>query len=202
MSTAWPNSAIKPIAADTDSGMPVRNSANTPPISANGMFEMISVALLNDLNALNSSRKITSTDSGTTIDSRAMARSWFSNSPDQLILTSSALTFFATSFCMSLTTLPMSRSRMKMPIEVVRWPFSRLMFIAPEAARKVTSCDSGTCAPSAVCMKILGRLGSSRSDGFRRTATLKWRSPSHSSVAALPASAVSIRSCTSATLMP
>jgi hypothetical protein len=84
----------------------------------------------------------------------------------------------------------------------VRWPFSRLMFIAPDAARNVTSCDSGTCAPSAVCMKILGRFGSARSDGFRRTATLKCFSPSHSSVAALPASAVSIRSCTSATLMP
>src|SRR5690606_35890259 len=84
-STAWPNRAIKPIAADTDSGMSVMNSATMPPIRAKGMLTMISVALRSELKALTSSRKISRMDSGTTQERRCMARTWFSNSPDQLM---------------------------------------------------------------------------------------------------------------------
>ncbi len=76
---------MKPIAADTDSGIPVISSAKMPPIMANGMLSMISSALLNDWNASNSRMKISNTDNGTTTASRAIARSWFSNSPDQLM---------------------------------------------------------------------------------------------------------------------
>jgi hypothetical protein len=49
--TAWPKSAMKPIAAETLRGMPVRKSATMPPISANGTFSRMSSALLTDLKA-------------------------------------------------------------------------------------------------------------------------------------------------------
>jgi hypothetical protein len=49
------------------------------------MLAMISVAFLSDPKALNSSMKMIRIDSGTTQARRAMARSWFSNSPDQPI---------------------------------------------------------------------------------------------------------------------
>ena len=58
--------------------------AQIPPIIASGMLAMISSALLNDLNASNRNRKITRIEIGTMIDRRFIARSWFSNSPDQL----------------------------------------------------------------------------------------------------------------------
>ena len=75
---------MKPMAADTDSGMASSHSATKPPMSARGTFTRISAAVLNDLNASNSSTKISSSEIGTTTDRRFMARSWFSNSPDQL----------------------------------------------------------------------------------------------------------------------
>ena len=75
---------MKPMAADTDSGMPVIASATMPPIIANGMLAMISSAQRKLLKASNSSKKMSRMDSGTTHDNRAMARCWFSNSPDQI----------------------------------------------------------------------------------------------------------------------
>ena len=63
------------MAADTDSGMPVKNSARMPPMSANGMFSKISEALLNDLNASNSRIKISKMEIGTITDNRFIARS-------------------------------------------------------------------------------------------------------------------------------
>src|SRR2546425_7682138 len=65
MSTAWPNSAMKPMAADTLNGMPVSKSAKIPPISANGTFIRMSSASLTDLKASNNSRKIRNTLAGT-----------------------------------------------------------------------------------------------------------------------------------------
>ena len=74
---------MKPMAADTLSGMPVTSSATMPPISANGTLSRISAALRTDWNAWNSSTKIRNTLSGTITRSRAIARCWFSNSPPQ-----------------------------------------------------------------------------------------------------------------------
>src|SRR6266705_1025343 len=51
LSTAWPKSAMKPMAAETLSGMPESNSAKMPPIRPNGTFTRISSALLTDLKA-------------------------------------------------------------------------------------------------------------------------------------------------------
>src|SRR5450830_290832 len=83
LSTAWPLKAMKPMAADTDSGMPKIQSATKPPTRARGTLSRISEAILKDLKASNSSTKISSSEIGTTTDRRFMARSWFSNSPDQ-----------------------------------------------------------------------------------------------------------------------
>ena len=62
------------------------HSARMPPITENGMLAMMSSEERNDLKASNSSRKMTSTEIGTITDRRAIARSWFSNSPDQVML--------------------------------------------------------------------------------------------------------------------
>src|SRR5882672_4550555 len=85
-STACPNSAMKPIAADTERGMPVISRAKIPPISANGMLSRMRSALRIAPNASKSNMKMSSTDTGTMMASRAIARSWFSNSPDQVTL--------------------------------------------------------------------------------------------------------------------
>jgi len=44
--------------------------------------------------------------------------------------------------CMSLTTEPMSRSLMKMPMAMVRLPFSRAMFMAPVVSRMLATAPS------------------------------------------------------------
>ena len=76
---------MKPMAADTDRGIENTHSATKPPMRAKGTFTRISAAMRNDLKASNSNTKISRSDMGTTTESRFMARSWFSNSPDQLM---------------------------------------------------------------------------------------------------------------------
>ena len=66
---------MKPIAADTDSGIEKIQSATKPPISASGTLMRISAAMRKDLKASNSSTKISSSEIGTTTESRCMARS-------------------------------------------------------------------------------------------------------------------------------
>ena len=75
---------MKPIAADTESVKPNRYREMSPPIAASGTLTRISAVIFSELKALKSSMKISKIDSGTTTASRAMARSWFSNSPDQV----------------------------------------------------------------------------------------------------------------------
>src|SRR2546421_3377417 len=55
---------------------------------------------------------------------------------------------------MSDTTLPMSLSAMKIPIECTRTPFSRAMFIAPPMVLNSATCEIGTYAPPAVLTVI------------------------------------------------
>lgn len=65
--------------------MPLISNARTPPIRAKGMLQMMISASLKDLKASKSSTKMSRMDSGTTSIRRFMARSWFSNSPDQVM---------------------------------------------------------------------------------------------------------------------
>src|SRR5258708_773140 len=67
-------------------GIPLMISAKMPPISAKGMLSRIRSALRNAPNASKSRIKISSTDTRTMMERRAIARSWFSNSPDQVML--------------------------------------------------------------------------------------------------------------------
>ncbi len=75
---------MKPTEAGTDRYSPVDTRANTPPIKAKGMFTSTNKACRTEPNVVNSSTKIRPIAMGTTIDSRAAARCWFSNCPPQL----------------------------------------------------------------------------------------------------------------------
>jgi hypothetical protein len=74
-STATPDSAMKPTAAEMDKGMSRNHSANTPPVRANGIPEKMIAASRTDLSAKNNSIAITTRVSGTTTASRREADS-------------------------------------------------------------------------------------------------------------------------------
>ena len=78
---AMPNSATKPIAADTLNGVPVKYSVKMPPISAIGMTLAASSISAIEPKFTNSSRQITPMLIGTTTSSRASASSRLPNSP-------------------------------------------------------------------------------------------------------------------------
>ncbi len=84
-STATPDSAINPTAAEIDSGMPRSQSASTPPVSANGMPVKTSRPSRRLPNMTNSSAKTSSSASGTTMPSRCVADCSCSNVPPQAI---------------------------------------------------------------------------------------------------------------------
>ena len=69
-----PSNAIKPTEAGTDKYSPEIQSANTPPIIANGMLERISTAWRIESNVVNSSKKIKPKAMGTTIANLCAAR--------------------------------------------------------------------------------------------------------------------------------
>ncbi|MNT21136.1 hypothetical protein D3C72_1564640 [compost metagenome] len=84
-STATPHSAIKPTAAEIDSGMPRSHSARMPPVSANGMPVKTSSPSLTLPNMANSSTNTIPSASGTTMRSRAVADCSCSKVPPQLV---------------------------------------------------------------------------------------------------------------------
>ena len=65
-STATPERAMKPTAAEIENGMPRSHRATMPPVSASGTPVNTSSAYLTELKVLNSSRKIRKKQSGTT----------------------------------------------------------------------------------------------------------------------------------------
>ena len=83
LSTAWPSRAMNPTAAATESGMRASIRPMTPPISAKGTLSSTIRQSATDPNSEKSSTKVMSRASGMTRRRRAMARSWFSNSPPQ-----------------------------------------------------------------------------------------------------------------------
>ena len=116
--TACPRSAMKPTAALTDRGMRAAASPRTPPMRASGTFSMMRAQSHTEPKAENSRRKVRRSDSGITSCSRAMARSWFSNSPPQVIsYPAGSDRPDRTRARASCTNEPMSRSRtfMRMP---------------------------------------------------------------------------------------
>src|SRR6476619_438769 len=79
--TAMPNSAIKPIAADTLKAVPVTSSPSTPPKIAIGITLMASSVSTIDPKLKNSSTAISARLIGTTIDNRLIASCRLPNSP-------------------------------------------------------------------------------------------------------------------------
>ena len=83
--TAMPNSAMKPIAADTLNGMPVTNSPSTPPKIAIGITLIASSVSTIEPKLKNSNTPISARLIGTTIDSRLIASCRLPNSPTHSI---------------------------------------------------------------------------------------------------------------------
>ena len=81
LSTATPNRAMNPIAAERFRFSPRSHSAAMPPTAAKGTFSRISRACFTELKLENSRMKMIRIASGTTRPRRAMARCWFSNWP-------------------------------------------------------------------------------------------------------------------------
>ena len=79
--TAIPNSAIKPITADTLKVTFKINTARIPPTKAKGRFNITNAAAFNEPKAENSMIKIRKITTGTTIDYLRIALCWFSNCP-------------------------------------------------------------------------------------------------------------------------
>ena len=77
---------MNPIAAETDSGIPVDKQRENAADERERDVQHDQSALRNDWNASNRSRKMSRIDSGTISARRAIARCWFSNSPDQMIV--------------------------------------------------------------------------------------------------------------------
>ena len=73
LSTATPDSAMKPTPAEIDSGIPRRASATTPPVSASGTPVNTMAASLTEPNAQNSSAAMISSVAGTTMARRRLA---------------------------------------------------------------------------------------------------------------------------------
>ena len=85
LSTATPDSAMKPTAAETENGMPRSQSATMPPDSASGTALNTSSASRAEPSAANRIRKIITKQAGTTIVRRCRAEARFSNCPPQAI---------------------------------------------------------------------------------------------------------------------
>ncbi len=81
LSTATPESAMKPTAEEIDSGMPRSASATTPPVSAKGTPLKTMAASFADPNATNRSAKMIPSVTGTTTARRWLAEISCSNVP-------------------------------------------------------------------------------------------------------------------------
>ena len=81
--TATPERAMKPTAADMDSGMPLIHSETMPPVHASGTPVNTISACWVDPNAANSMRKISSNATGTTTHKRWVAEIKCSKVPPQ-----------------------------------------------------------------------------------------------------------------------
>ena len=81
LSTATPNSAMKPTPAEMLNGSPRSHSAATPPMSDNGTVENTTREKVTLRKAKNSSSNMSNSDTGITTSSVLMAFWRFSNCP-------------------------------------------------------------------------------------------------------------------------
>ncbi len=85
LSTATPESAIKPTPAEIDSGMSRSHSASTPPVRAKGIPVNTSRPSLRLLNIISNKAMTSSNDTGTTTRRRSAADCSCSNWPPQRV---------------------------------------------------------------------------------------------------------------------
>ena len=76
---------MKPTAAETDRGMPATANPKTPPMRAKGTLSRTMRQSWTEPNSEKSKRNVNNSARGMTSLSRDMARTWFSNSPPQVI---------------------------------------------------------------------------------------------------------------------
>jgi hypothetical protein len=81
VSTATPESVMKPMPAEIDSGMPRTHNARTPPVSASGTPLNTIAASFAEPKVMKSSPNTSSSDTGTTTLSRVVAEASCSNVP-------------------------------------------------------------------------------------------------------------------------
>ena len=81
LSTAMPESAMKPTAALMVKGIPRAHSAKMPPVTASGTHTKISAACRTEPKLRNSSTKMKASASGTTIIRRSFAFTKLRNCP-------------------------------------------------------------------------------------------------------------------------
>ena len=156
LSTACPNSAMKPIAADTESGMPVNSRANMPPINAKGMLSKIRSALLNDWNASKSSMKINKMEIGTITETLEAARGQSEEEVEQLLAeiprAPSAEKLFS-----GLTKVILDECRFEAPLEVDAPELRRAVF--EHAARRRREDQEGSFDRQLVLREVASTLG-------------------------------------------
>ena len=145
LSTATPDKAMKPTAAETENGMPRSHSAATPPVSASGTALKTSRASRAEPSALNKQQK-NQGEAGRYDDHQPFARRRRDSRTarprpsNNLAETAPARSILA---CASATTEPMSRPRTLAVTTTRRLPFSRLIWLGPSERRKVATCRSG-----------------------------------------------------------
>ena len=83
--TEIPANAINPTAAEMERWRPASPNPAKPPIRVNGIISSTSNEFNTDLNAVNKTKKISMSESGTITLSRFMERCWFSNCPPHVM---------------------------------------------------------------------------------------------------------------------
>ena len=202
LSTATPDNAMKPTAAETENGMPRSQSATMPPDSASGTALKTSSASRAEPSAANRIRKIITKQAGTTMVRRSRAEARFSNCPPQVIqYPDGSFTSFEIFSWASRTTEPMSRPRTFAVTTTRRFPFSRLTWLGPSvnvsvatSRRGIVMRDGAPPSPGSGTGRADITSALARSASGSRTTIWKRRSPSNTSPASRPPIAVPITS--------
>ena len=197
---------MKPIAADTLSGMPVTQQREDAADQRERHVEQDQQrACRTDPNALNSRTKIRRMLTGTITASRAIARCWFSNSPPQTIAYPGGSCDVLRDPLLHVRddAAHVAAADEHADRHDTRCPFSRLMFIAPLAVANVGDLGQRNVrAVGRVDEDLLAAVDVARVPPAQPHDDAEWRSPSQISVAGLPPSAVSMTSWMSATFRP
>ena len=188
-STATPDSAMKPTAAEIENGMPRSHSAAMPPVSASGTALKTSSASRGEPKRAEQQQEDQQEAAGhhehqpLAGDREVLELA----APGQSQLPGGELDLLASTLaCASATNEPMSRPRTSAVATTRRLPFSRLIWLAPSVCSNEASVAQRDRTPPAAfgfaCGSGTGRFSSAamslRSASLSRTTIWKRRSPS------------------------